>query len=377
MPSAVQDLLQKLVRINTVNPGLDTNGPGEAALADFVAAYCGERGIATRFQQVTNERRNIMATISGRDADLRLLFVAHMDTVPTTDWESDPFLGDCRENRIHGRGAADTKASLAAMLVALETIRDRTPRSTIVGAGSVDEEHLKLGARLLGTLTPRFAGAIVGDATNLDIVIAHKGWVRFAIEVDGKPAHSSTPERGRNAIVDMAAVIMALQSHGNDLRRRPHPLVGAPSLTVSLIDGGSDICTVPARCRISIDRRLTPDESPGEAIQEIALLLAGLQVKYPGLTARMLPADEDPAFEGAADGRLVRAARAACIPHVGAGTLRGAPYGTDASQLSAAGIPCIVLGPGCIAQAHGPDEYVEVAQLETAVEIYRSIMLNY
>src|SRR5215813_3387375 len=174
MSTAVQDLLQKLVRINSVNPGLDIDGPGEMALADFIAEYCGEHRIATRFQQVTNERHNIMATVPGRDSAERLLFVAHMDTVPTTDWDGDPFLGDCREDRIHGRGAADTKASLAAMLVALETIRDQTPRATIVVAGSVDEEHLKRGARQLATLTPRFAGAIVGEPTDLDIVIAHK-----------------------------------------------------------------------------------------------------------------------------------------------------------------------------------------------------------
>lgn len=377
MATAAHDLLKQLVNINSVNPCLDACGPGEAGLAEFVAAYCAERGIATQFQQVDKDRRNVLAVVPGRDTAERLLFVAHMDTVPAIGWQRDPFRAECYDNRMYGRGAADTKASLAAMLVALDSIHGEAPRATIVVGGSVDEENLKQGAKVLAATSPHFTGAVVGEPTDLELVIAHKGSVRCAIEVEGRPAHSSMPELGRNAIVDMAAVVAALHDHGEDLRRRRHPLVGAPSLTISLIEGGSDICTVPAHCRISIDRRLIPDEPPGAAVQEIELILAGLHVKYPGLVARALPATEDPAFEGAADSRLARVGRAACREHAGTGGLKGVPYGSDASQLSAAGIPCIVLGPGSIAQAHGQDEYVDLGQLETAVQIYRSIMLNY
>ncbi len=378
MPITATDLLTSLVNVNSVNPSLDSGARGEAALADRIAAFCLDRGIATYFQDVEQDRRNVLAMVPGREPAERLLFVAHMDTVPALGWQRDPFHAECRDGCLYGRGAADTKASLAAMLLALESVCRERPRATIIVAGSVDEEYLKKGAKVLARTEPGFVGAVVGEPTALEPVIAHKGSARWSIEVQGRPAHSAMPELGRNAIVDMAAVVTALHAHGEDLGRRQHPLVGAPSLTVSLIEGGSDICTVPAHCRIGIDRRLVPGESLASALQEVDAILTRLQAEHPGLIARTLSAVGDPAFEGAAEGRLAQVTRAACGRHARTGgDFKGVPYGTDASQLGAAGIPCIVLGPGNIAQAHAVDEYVEISQLETAVRIYRSIMLDY
>jgi acetylornithine deacetylase len=208
------------------------------------------------------------------------------------------------------------------------------------------------------------------------MVVAHKGSARWKIETTGQAAHTSMPEKGLNAIEAMAEVILALKELNADLRKRPVPLTGAPSLTTSLIEGGSDICTVPARCVVSVDRRIVPGETPSGALQEVEEVLTTLRNR--GAKVRsILPALEDFPVSGVADTRLAEVTQIACQKFAGTGEPRGVPYGTDASELSAAGIPCVIIGPGSIEQAHTVDEFVDIGQLEKAFEIYRSIMLSY
>lgn len=378
MPSAVESLLADLVRINSVNPGLSPDGQGEAAVADRVERFCDEYGITHERQAVNEGRPNVLAWVPGRDPDARLLFVAHQDTVPVAGWSSDPFSAERRDGRMYGRGTCDTKGSLAAMLQALADIRDEAPRATIVVAGSADEEHRKTGATALAQYRPSFDAAVVGEPTGLELVVAHNGSVRWTIETRGLAAHTSRPHLGVNAITAMAHVITAIDEMTAAFKERPHPLTGAPVLTISLIGGGEHICTVPDRCTISIDRRLVPGETPAAALAEVEAVLDDVRKRHPGLeVASVLPAREDFPVEGAAGTRLVEVAAAACADVAGTGTPTGVPYGTDASRLSPVGIPCVVLGPGAIAQAHTVDEFVEMADVEKAVEIYRRIMLAF
>jgi acetylornithine deacetylase len=155
-------------------------------------------------------------------------------------------------------------------------------------------------------------------------------------------------------------------------------LTGAPSLTVSLIEGGSDICTVPARCVVTIDRRLVPGETPGEAVEEVNRLLAGLTTAHPEILVRSItPAIENYPVNSDLSEPLVQVTQAVCRQFGGSGRPHGVSYGTDASELVVAGIPCVVIGPGSIAQAHATDEFVEIEQLDRALEVYRAIMLSY
>ena len=370
-------LLEELIKFDSVNPSLDPSGGGEAAIGAFIAEFCRERKIGCRFQDVDGERRNVLASISGTE-DERLLFVAHMDTVPAYGWERSPFEPFTAGHKLYGRGACDTKASLAGMLAALDSIKSDRPRATIVVAGSVDEEFRKKGARALGQIEPRFDGAVVGEPTDLAMVVAHKGSVRWQIEIVGRAAHTSTPEKGLNAIETMAEVVRTLAQFNEGLRKRQTPLTGPPSLTVSLVEGGTDVCTVPARCLISVDRRLVPGETPAAALQEVDELLNKLMAANKSIHAKsIMPAVEDLPVSGALTSRLAQVAQLACRKVAGTGEPCGVPYGTDASELCAAGIPCVILGPGSINQAHAVDEYVSVSQLDQAFEIYRSIMLSY
>jgi acetylornithine deacetylase/succinyl-diaminopimelate desuccinylase family protein len=377
VPEAVTLLLEHLIRFDSVNPSLDPSGGGESAIGAYIADFCRERKIDCRLQDVNGERRNVLASVAGSD-DETLLFVAHLDTVPARGWTRNPFEPYAVDSKLYGRGACDTKASLAVMLAALDSIRRDRPRATIVVAGSIDEEYQKRGARALGQIEPRFAGAVVGEPTDLEMVVAHKGSVRWQIETSGRAAHSSMPETGVNAIEAMAEVILRLKHLNAELRKRPDPLTGPPSLTVSLIEGGTDICTVPARCVISIDRRLVPGEVPSVAFAEVNAILQEVMAKDRTINVKSAaPPAEDLPLSAAKETRLIEVAQRACARFAGTGEPRGVTYGTDASVLSAAGIPCVVLGPGSIEQAHTVGEYVELAQLDKAFEIYREIMLTY
>jgi acetylornithine deacetylase/succinyl-diaminopimelate desuccinylase family protein len=377
VPEAVTLLLEHLIRFDSVNPSLDPNGGGESAIGAYVADFCRERKIDCQLQNVDGERRNVLASIAG-SGDERLLFVAHLDTVPARGWARNPFEPYAADSRLYGRGACDTKASLAVMLTALDSIKRDRPRATIVVAGSIDEEYRKIGARALGQIEPRFTAAVVGEPTDLEMVVAHKGSVRWQIETSGRAAHTSMPQTGVNAIEAMAEVILRLKELDAALRSRPDPLTGPPSLTVSLIEGGTDICTVPAHCVISVDRRLVPGECPTAAFAEVNALLRDVMEKDPSISVKPVSAPtKDLPVRAPLETRLIQVAQKACARFAETGKPRGVPYGTDASELSAAGIPCVILGPGSIEQAHTVDEYVEVAQLEKAFEIYRDIMLSY
>lgn len=373
----VVEILQNLVRIESINPSLKSGGSGEGRIAEWLSTFCKNRDLQSELQPVADGRANFLAWIPGRETEIRVLFVAHMDTVPIDKWETDPFSGEQKDGRIYGRGSCDTKGSLAAMLAALDSLKDSKPRATIIVVGSVDEEYRKAGARTLAQSRVKYEAAVVGEPTNLELVVAHKGSVRWQIEVIGRPAHTSKPHLGINAITGMAKVILALESLSAALATRAHPLVGPPTLTVSLIEGGLEITTVPPLCRISIDRRLIPGERPSDAVREVENVLESLRRQHKLQIRSLPPAFEDPPPDSSESTRIADVAAKACAEVAGTGAYKGVPYGTDASQLSQAKIPCVIIGPGSIDQAHTNNEFVPVDELTKAVEIYRRIMLDY
>jgi len=374
----VETILTELVRIESVNPRFTPGSRGETAIAEWVMHFCKRQGLEHRAQPVETNRANILAWVPGREAETRLLFEAHMDTMPAVGWAKDPFGAERQGTRLYGRGSCDTKASLAAMLQALVSVRDSRPRPTIVVAAAIDEEGVKAGARALAHSGVNYEAAVIGEPTNLQPVLAHNGSVRWQIETRGQAAHTSKPDTGVNAITKMVKVISAVQERiPLKLAKHEHPLVGKPTLTISMIQGGIDLCIVPDRCVIGIDRRLVPGETPGDALEEVEAILAALRTEDPTLDVRSLPAVKDPPVEAPPASHIAQVAMRACAEIAGTGEPHGVPYGTDASQLAPQGITCIVLGPGSIEQAHTTDEFVELPQVEAAVDIYRQIMLTY
>ncbi len=243
-------------------------------------------------------------------------------------------------------------------------------------------ENLKLVAAPArphpGPLIPRAPdAAIVAEPTNLRVVVAHKGMVRWRCHSLGRAAHSSRPQQGDNAIFRMARVLAVLERYQTNVvgTLAQHPLCGRPTLSVGTIGGGISVNTVPDRCTIEIDRRLVPGEDPKTAWQKVVDFVA----EQTQLSAQL---QHDPPFmrsPGLSDGNndiVAAQLQAATRTITGRDELPiGVSFGTDAAVIGSAGVPCVVFGPGSIEQAHTADEWVPLAEVEQASEaLYRLIV---
>lgn len=383
-PAEITRVLQELVAIPSVNPAFE-GGCGEAGVADYVKQYLAEHGIPYMEQLVEPGRSNIIGMLPGQHPGPALLLEAHMDTVQTTGMTIDPFAGTVTDGRLYGRGACDTKGSLAAMLVAVAALK-RSGLPLPVGvhvAAVIDEEYRYTGvSRLAASISSgelSYCGAVVGEPTGLHRVIAHKGCVRFYIDVHGKPGHSSEPGKGVNAIEQMAEVIRYLKEEIAPLYAlQEHPLVGAPTHCISEITGGAAPNTIPGSCRITIDWRTVPGEEPLEVWQGFKDRLQELKQNVPGLKLTVQePFIIDYAMETSGSHPLVLQLASAVTGYAEGRHEHGAAYGTDASKLARVSVPSVVFGPGDIGQAHTDNEWVSVQEVVSAASALAELILHY
>lgn len=378
-PPLVAQLTAQMVRIESTNPGPageDLPGRREADISAFVLEWLRARGVSADRREFLSGRFNVSAVVPGA-GPRRLLLDAHTDTVPTEGMAGDPFSGEIRDGRVIGRGACDDKGTLAAAMCALAgLVADGVqPPATIELLASGDEEGGFRGIRDWVVRGGRADGAIVGEASELQLIAAAKGAVRLKVRTHGNSVHTSVPELGVNAVTAMARVICGIEDELKPkLAACTHPLLGTPRLTVSMVHGGRRANIVPDFCEIDLDRRLLPAETRESALAEIDALLADLRSRHSDLSVeRCEPYSYVIAPECPLDDPLLLAAAEALRAEGLPGEPRGVPYTTHASVLAEAGIPCITLGPGSIDQAHSPDEWVEISQLEAAVRLYRRL----
>lgn len=367
----VVDLLEDLVRIDSSNPA--HGGPGEAEVAAFLAGVLRDHGLEVSTLEALGGRPNIIARLPGSAGAPTLLLEAHLDTVA---WPEGGPAVERKEDRLVGRGACDTKGSCAAMVAALvELAAGGGEHATVVFAGAVDEEVGMLGSRALVDQLPPVDGAVIGEPTSLLPARAHNGLVRFRVTTHGRAAHTSRAHLGVNAVSAASRVVAALEAElVPRLRERVHPLTGPALLTPAMIRGGVAPNIVPDRCELFVDRRLIPGESVEAALAEVDGVLDGVRAAGDRVT-RGEPAALLTAVETAPDHALVRAAEDVAGRVLGRAVESvGVPYGTDASNLSGVGsIPCVVLGPGSIDQAHTDDEWVPLDEVRQAVAVYAGI----
>jgi len=375
MANATVQLLREMVQIRSFNPPGD-----EAAMSDYVADWLVAAGLTVTPQPVEGARANIVGRLSGAGDQPALVLCAHLDTVPPGEapWSLDPFAGEWRDGRLYGRGAADTKGSLAAMLIAARWAAQSGQRlaGDLVVLATVDEENNGLGARTYvesGGMQG-VAGIVIGEPTSLDLVIAHRGLLWLELTVLGKAAHGAMPERGVNAILPLAAMLSQLQAH--QFAYQPDPLLRPPTINIGTVQGGSKINMVPDRCQAKIDLRTVPGQVHAEIVAEVRALAEATARDWPGITVDVQTINDKAPLDTADDHPFVVAGR-----HVSAvvrgqpAVVRGAPYMTDGSLLAATTrTPAIVCGPGLESMAHQVDEYVEVAELLTAVRLYAGLM---
>lgn len=373
-------LVSDLVAIPSVNPLHESrlDPPfGEARVARYVADFGRSLGLTVQYQAVLPGRDNVLLVLEGAEPRRRLLFECHMDTVPGWRDGFDPFEPRVFDGRVYGRGACDVKGTLASMLLALRLLvrqGRRLPR-TIVLAATVDEEHQARGVQCLSSEGAFAEAAVVGEPTELAIVIAHKGCLRWKLTTRGRAAHSSKAGLGLNAIDEMVDLLAALRAElGPSLASRSHSLVGSPTWSVCTIHGGVAVNVIPDACEVEIDRRTIPGETLEGAQHEMTETLQRILSRYPGLQAELgEPFVSDPALNTPEDAEIVRQLRLASEQIIDASSVRGVDFGTDASALSQAGIPSVVFGPGSIDVAHTAAESVSAWDVARAAEILATL----
>lgn len=391
MPLDLVATLSELVSIPSVNPmGRALSGPEyfEYRVTQYLQQLFDSLGLRWHRQTVHPEhdgipaRENILARLDGDTPPERggqvILFEAHQDTVPVDGMTIEPWTPAVRDGRIYGRGSCDIKGGMTAMLGALARLAEERPKGmpTIVMACTVNEEHGYTGATALknlwapgaGSIVPRKPdAAVVAEPTSLNVVIAHKGALRWRCHTHGRATHSSQPHQGDNAIYKMARVIQAFEAYHREFvpTLPKHKLCGGATLSVGTILGGLSVNTVPDRCTIEIDRRMIPGEEWSGVFKQITDFITS-RIDFP-------IEHEDPYMKGSTLGEGVNAAVAGRMAEAARGVIGrceqvGVPYGTDASTISASGVPSIVFGPGCIDQAHTCDEWLPLNELELASE---------
>jgi acetylornithine deacetylase/succinyl-diaminopimelate desuccinylase family protein len=367
----VLSLLADLVAIPSANPSYDGGVP-ESAVAEYVERFFFQHGIETFRQEVLPGRFNVIARMPGRQPHRRVVLEAHMDTVSVSGMTIPPFEPKIEDGRLYGRGSCDTKAGLAAMMHAMATIKSQgiTPPCEIWLAAVVDEEYSFKGVlRLCEGLQAQ--AAIVAEPTEMRLVSASKGVLRWRMRTIGKAAHSAKPHLGVNAISHMAAVIQALDQQAKTLAPNVHPLLGPGTLNIGLIHGGEQINFVPDRCEIAIDRRLIPGEDPEETWAGYAQLAAhlGAEIDRPMIA--------DSPLETPTTSDVVHTAQRVLVALGRPVAAVGVPFGSDASKLARQGVPSIIFGPGSIDRAHAAIEYVETDQVLEAATFFRHFILEF
>lgn len=368
--------LTALVAINTENP------PGrERDAAECVANWLQAVGYDLSFSEYSPGRTNVIAVLKNGPGPC-FAFNTHLDTVPAGEgWTSDPFTLVEREGRLYGRGSCDAKGPLVAMVEALHLLAEHRQHwsGTLMGVFTADEEAASEGAKFyIRDAPPGIDFAVIGEPTSNATFSAHKGSLRPRVRVKGITAHSGTPELGINAIYQSARLLGLIeQAHHQQVRCRCHALVGNASLTVTRIHGGHADNVVPDSCELLLDRRMVPGEDEDAVKVELQQLLEHARQEG-GVEAEIIA--WQPTTGGATETdsheAIVQHSLEACRRH---GQPEAGPYGfqggCDLVHFRALGAKGVVIGPGTLAVAHKPDEFVPVEEFISAAHIYLDIAL--
>lgn len=362
-------LTRTLVAIDSRNPSLVSDGPGERACALELAGTLERWGFRVELQETATARPNVVARI-GKAGGRTLLFNGHLDTVGVEGMVHAPWDADVRNGRVYGRGSADMKGGVAAMCAAALRVADATLDGEVVVAAVTDEEYGSVGTRTLVASGVRADAAIVTEPTRLAICPAHRGFAWLELVVHGRAAHGSRYDIGVDAITLAAAVLTELDAYQRtDLVARTHPLLGRASLHASIVSGGLGLSTYPDRCSVQLERRTLPGETAASFAREVEAACARVRARAPEFRADIIPGFAQEPNDVSATHPVVRALARSLERAGERAPIEGLPCWTDAALLTAAGIPAICFGPGDIGLAHSAEEYVDMGEIERATGV--------
>lgn len=361
-------LTRALVATPSVNPSLEPDGGGEARIAALAADWLREWGFDVEVDEPEPGRPNVVGRLR-RGRGRTLLLNGHLDTVGVAGMTVDPYGAELRDGRLWGRGACDMKSGVAALLAAA---RDAAAaggfRGELLVALVADEEHASIGMQALVGSGIEADAAVVCEPTGLAIMPAHKGFVWVEATFRGRAAHGSRPERGVDAIRNAGRFLAALDTVERGLARRPtHRLLDRGSVHAGTIEGGTAPSVYPASCRLVLERRTLPGETPDQVMAELNAVADELRRDVDGFEVELERGIARPGTEVPADAPIVAALRRAAAAEAPADpAVAGMTAWVDAALLNEAGIPAVCFGPGGIERAHAADESVPVAEIEAA-----------
>jgi len=366
----VISLTRKLISFNTVNPEGNEEG-----IARFVGTILEREGFTVNYHLLAVNRLTLIAEKGLRSLTAPLVMTGHFDTVPlgTMQWNDDPFSGTIKEGKIYGRGSSDMKGGVAAMICAsLQAFKESVPRGGVRLIFTAGEEPGCYGAKHLADTRydlGKASAIIVGEPTSNVPAIGHKGALYLKVSASGKTAHSSMPELGDNAIYKAARAITKIENFRFQAER--DNLHGYPTINVGMINGGTNLNSVPDHAEFTVDIRSTTRVTHREILERLSLLM-GEEVVIEKLVDLLAvsSSESDP---------FVQLVYAVCGVEPQKGILqKSLPYVTDGAVLQQlyGGVPTVILGPGQPEMAHKIDEFCYTRKIEEAVEIYKNILLK-
>jgi acetylornithine deacetylase len=362
--------LARMVQIDSINPFFNDGKGDERAIAAFVAEELRGLGMRVETYEPQPHRVSVVGTLPGTGGGRSLMLYGHMDTVGVAGM-AEPFSGAVRDGKMYGRGTYDMKGGLAACLGAAKAVVESGTRlaGDLLVCGVADEEVASLG--MIDVLTHKKTdAAVVTEATELDVCLAHKGFCWIEVETIGRAAHGSKVNEGIDANLRMGRFLAKLEELEQELRRRPaHPLAGPPSLHAGVLRGGSAPSVYAAQCHLEVERRTVPGETEASCVAELRAIADRLAAADPTFQARVRPMLTREAFAVAADAPVVQAVVAAATAVRGRRpALMGHSFWMDAAILAAAGVETVVIGPAG-AGAHADVEWVEMDSVHRLAEI--------
>lgn len=373
-----RDRLAQLVAVPSVSSPSAQWDMGNRGVIDVLANWCNDLGFATEIMPIPGrpEKANLIATLGSGPGGLVL--AGHTDTVPYDEnrWQHDPFRLTEQNDRLYGLGATDMKGFFPVALAAAEQFAKGQLQQPLIILATADEESSMDGARLLTELgRPKGRYAVVGEPTGLKPVRMHKGIMMESVRIQGLAGHSSNPALGRNAMEAMHLVIGDLLAFRSELQSRynnPGFEVAIPTLNLGHIHGGDNPNRICGHCELHFDLRPLPGmqvtelreviDRRFESIREIT----GTNIRCEALIGGVEP------FEESADSALVQA-----VEKLTGHQAESVAFATEAAFMQQLGMETLVFGPGSIDQAHQPDEFIPLEQVQPAVDALTSLVQQF
>ncbi|MCL6453332.1 MAG: M20 family metallopeptidase [Alicyclobacillus sp.] len=378
------EFLKKLIRIRSINP------PGnEGEVAQAIAELLVKHGLEAKCLELEEGRANLVGWLRGNSTSNRkrtLAVSGHMDVVPAGQipWRHDPFSADEVDGKIYGRGTVDMKGGLAALVFAMLELKEEGAvlNGDVQLLATAGEEAGAVGSKRLyeAGYMDEVDALLVAEPTGGKIMVANKGVLWVEITTYGKTAHGSLPHAGINAIAHMSSILHAL-FHEFEMSYEPDPLLGGPTFSVDVIEGGVKTNVVPDRCRIEIDFRTVPSQKHEHILEELQRLIDGVRRSTPDLRAEMRVFNDLPSVRTDPEDPFVRIVQEAVQEVYGEERpLSGVTAYTDCSRLVPPGSkqqPFVIICGADTALAHQPDEYIEVETFLQSIQLYKTIMKKY